>query len=205
MLVKLLMACWNVRGLGQRRKRDDVRAAIDSFLPSILCFQESKLTDLSNFFASSFLPPTLRNYVFKPSVGASGGLITAWDDQVLELLHHSIDDFSITSTFSHRADSLFFSIVNVYGPCVHEQKAAFLDSLAQIFATLSGPVAIMGDFNLTRSPWDKSNDNFNSSEATQFNDFINNLGLIEIPLLDWQFTWSNLQDPLFLLVSIESW
>jgi exonuclease III len=192
MLVKLLLACWNVHGLGQRRKRDDVRAAVDSFLPSILCIQESKLTDISSLLASSFLPSTLRHFIFKPSIGASGGIITAWDNQTLQLMHHSIDEFSITSTFSHRADSLTFSIVNVYGPCVHDQKPAFLDSLAQIFATLSGSVAIMGDFNLTRSPRDKSNGNFNGSEATQFNEFINNLGLIEIPLLDWQFTWSNL-------------
>jgi hypothetical protein len=133
--------------------------------------------------------------VFKPSLGASGGLITAWDDQVLEFLHHSIDDFSITTTFSLRADNLSFSIINVYGPCIHDQKPLFLDSLAQIFATFSGSVAIMGDFNLIRPPRDKSNDNFNVSEAALFNDSINNLGLIEIPLSDRQFTWSNLQDP----------
>jgi hypothetical protein len=50
-----------------------------------------------------------------------------------------------------------------------------------------------------------SNDNFNVSEAAIFNDFINNLELIEIPLLDRQFTWSNLQDPLSSPVSIEFW
>jgi hypothetical protein len=53
----------------------------------------------------------------------------------------------------------------------------------------------LGDFNLTRSPRDKSNGNFNSIEAGFFNNFINTLGLIEIPLLDRQFTWSNQQDP----------
>jgi hypothetical protein len=52
----------------------------------------------------------------------------------------------------------------------------------------------MGDFNLLRAPRDKSNGNFNSSEAALFNDFINNLGLLEIPLLDRQFTWSNQQN-----------
>jgi hypothetical protein len=47
----------------------------------------------------------------------------------------------------------------------------------------------MEDFNLVQTPRDKSNGNFNSSEAALFNDFINNLGLLEIPLLDRQFTW----------------
>jgi hypothetical protein len=64
----------------------------------------------------------------------------------------------------------------------------FLESLQQVFATLSTPVAFMGDFNLIRTPRDKSNDNFNAVEAASFNSFINDLGLLEIPLLDRQFT-----------------
>jgi hypothetical protein len=137
----------------------------------------------------------LRSFVFKPFEGASGGIITAWDDQILELIHHSIDAFSVTTTFSLRSEDLSFSVINVYGPCIHDQKTAFLASLELIFASLSGSVSIIGNFNLIRSPRDKSNGNFNSSEASLFNDFINNLGLIEIPLLDRQFTWSNQQDP----------
>jgi exonuclease III len=184
MLNKIALDCWNVRGLGMRQKRDDVRAAIDLATPSILLLQETKLNDISSFLASSFLPPKLRSFVFKPSSGASGGIATAWDDSLLQLIHHSIDDFSVTTTFSYRPDDLSFTIINVYGPCLHDQKQNFLDSLTQIFAAVSGPAAIMGDFNLIRTPRDKSNGNFNSSEANLFNGFINNLGLIEIPLLD---------------------
>jgi hypothetical protein len=103
--------------------------------------------------------------------------------------------FSITTTFSLRSENLVFTVINVYGPCVHVLKPSFLSSIEQIFASLLGPVAIVGDFNLVRSPRDKSNGNINSSEAASFNGFINNLGLLEIPLLDRQFTWSNQQNP----------
>jgi exonuclease III len=195
MLIKLRFASWNVRGLGRRGKRDDVRAAIDSFLPSILCLQESKLSSLSPFFASSFLPPSLRSFVFKPSVGASGGIITAWDSSVLDLVHHSVDEFSLTTTFSFWSDNLHFMVVNVYGPCTHGLKPAFLDSLRSSVSRLTGSLAILGDFNLIRSPRERSNDNFNLAEASIFIDFVNQLGLLEIPLLDWQFTWSNQQTP----------
>jgi exonuclease III len=140
MLIKLLFACWNVRSLGQRRKRDDVRAAIDSFLPSVLCLQETKLSDVSPFFASSFLPPSLWSFVSKNSEGASRGILTAWDDNLLEMLNHSIDPVSITTIFHLRSDSLHFTITNVYGPCAHDRKADFLSSLEQIFTSLSGPV-----------------------------------------------------------------
>ncbi|XP_071680542.1 uncharacterized protein [Lolium perenne] len=178
-----------------RQKRDDVRAAIELATPSILLLQETKLADISSFLASAFLPATLRSFVFKPSTGASGGILTAWDDRHLRLVQHSVDDFSITTTFSWRADDLSFTIINVYGPCQHDLKQDFLDSLNQKIALISGPVGILGDFNLIRTPRDKSSGNFNAAEASLFNWFIDNLGLIEILLLDRQFTWSNQQNP----------
>ena len=181
MLVKLLIDSWNVRGLGGRVKRDDVKAATVTRLPSILCLQESKLTDITTFFATSFLPPS-------PSAGASGGVITAWDDRLLQLTNHVIDEFSITTTFAMRLDHLSFSVINVYGPCAHDLKAEFLTSLTSAISTTQGPLAVIGDFNLIRAPKDKSNNNL-------FNDFINGSGLIEVPLLDRQFTWSNNQNP----------
>jgi exonuclease III len=195
MLIKLLFASWNVRGLGQRRKRDDVKAAIESLAPSIICLQESKLSDISSFFASSFLPPSLRSFVFKPSVGASGGIVTAWDASLVDLISHSVDDYSVTTTFSFRSDNLTFTIINVYGPCTHALKSEFLASILQLYSALTSPVAILGDFNLIRHPREKSNDNFNPSEASLFNDFISSLGLLEISLLDHQFTLSNQQNP----------
>jgi hypothetical protein len=152
---------------------------------------ELKLADISTFLASSFLPPSLRSFVFKPSEGASGGIITAWNANALDLLSHSIDDYSITTTFAFRSDNLKFSIINVYGPCTHSFKPVFLSFVEHVYSTLSLPTAILGGI---RHPKDKSNDNFNASEARFFNDFINNLGLLEIPLLDRQFTWSNQQD-----------
>ena len=58
------------------------------------------------------------------------------------------------------------------------------------FSSMSGPIAIIGDFNLTLI-MERRNSNFNHSEASLFNDCINTLCLIELPLLDRRFTWSN--------------
>ena len=74
MIIKLHLADWTVRGLGQQLKRDDVGGVVDHFAPTILCLQETKLQGVSSYLASSFLPPNLRTFVFKPSNGASGGI-----------------------------------------------------------------------------------------------------------------------------------
>jgi hypothetical protein len=82
--------------------------------------------DISPFFASSFLPPSLRSFVFKHSDGASGGIITAWDDNIVHLVFRSIDEFSVTTTFAFCSNNLIFSLINVYGPCTHAFKSFFL-------------------------------------------------------------------------------
>lgn len=52
----------------------------------------------------------------------------------------------------------------------------------------------VGDYNLTRFPDDKNTSGFNRTLANKFNDFIHNLALIELPLLDRLYTWSNKRD-----------
>jgi hypothetical protein len=50
---------------------------------------------------------------------------------------------------------------------------------------------ISGDFNIIRYAHEKNNSNFWMAEAEAFNDCINDLCLLEAPLLDRSFTWSN--------------
>jgi endonuclease/exonuclease/phosphatase family metal-dependent hydrolase len=44
---------------------------------------------------------------------------------------------------------------------------------------------------MIRYPHEKNNPNFHQFEAQSFNDCVNDMCLIELPLLDRQFTWSN--------------
>uniref|UniRef100_A0A8I7B3Q6 DNA-(apurinic or apyrimidinic site) endonuclease n=1 Tax=Hordeum vulgare subsp. vulgare TaxID=112509 RepID=A0A8I7B3Q6_HORVV len=81
---QIKIASWNVRGLGRENKCTDVKQCLQSATTSILCLQETKLELISVFKASSFLPPGFRSFHFLPSNGASGGLLTAWDDTYLQ-------------------------------------------------------------------------------------------------------------------------
>jgi hypothetical protein len=44
---------------------------------------------------------------------------------------------------------------------------------------------------MIRYPHEKNNSNFHPDEAAAFNDFIDEASLLELPLLDREFTWSN--------------
>jgi endonuclease/exonuclease/phosphatase family metal-dependent hydrolase len=52
----------------------------------------------------------------------------------------------------------------------------------------------VGDFNLIRSPENRNRSGGNTNEMLLFNDIINHLDLIEVPLKDRAFTWSNMQN-----------
>ena len=53
----------------------------------------------------------------------------------------------------------------------------------------------VGDYNLTCSPTDKNTVGFNWTLANKFNDLIDDLALIELPLLDCLYTWSSKREP----------
>lgn len=55
---------WNVRGLNDRAKRDNVRKVVDQCRPSIVCLQETKLSFISEWDVLSFLGPDLHPLFF---------------------------------------------------------------------------------------------------------------------------------------------
>lgn len=54
---------------------------------------------------------------------------------------------------------------------------------------------IIGDFNLIRRPEDRNKEGTYLNEMFSFNEAIDKLGVIELPLHDRQFTWTNKQFP----------
>jgi exonuclease III len=193
MLSLLEFVSWNARGLGRQDKCTDVKAALSFPAPNFICLQESKLQVIDSFKASSFLPNQVRSFVFIPSLGASGGVITAWNDLDFSCDSTIAKTYSLTTKFSSRTSDLQFTLTNVYGPRESALKQDFIDEILSLLPLVSGPWAVLGDFNMTLSPLDRSNDNFDAAEAARFAALVDSLKMMEIPLLDRLYTWSNMQ------------
>jgi len=185
---------WNVRGLGQKCRCDDVLAELITSRPSVAALQETKLSSSSPMKRDTFLPARLKNCVSHDAIGFAGGILTAWDAALCALVSVSDCSFSLMATFSLLADGTTFSFNNVYAPSLHEDKPAFLYELASIAQSITGSWMVLGDFNLTRDPADKNTGSFNLPDANRFNDLISSISLIEIPLVDRAYTWSNCRD-----------
>jgi exonuclease III len=159
--------------------------------PTILCLQESKLASLDVFKQKSFLPPSLSGVAEKNADGSRGGLVTAWDPNIVSLSASFLRQFSLTTIFSSTTTDLSFTVTNVYAPSDHSLTDAFAQDMIDLFPLISGPWLVLGDFNLIRYPHEKNTPNFNSSLADKFNTLIHRLFLQELPLLDRRFTWTN--------------
>jgi len=65
---------------------------------------------------------------------------------------------------------------------------SFLTELSSSMPTDDVAWLVIGNFNLTRSPADKNNSNFDWNLARKFNTTIEDIALIELYLLDWLYT-----------------
>ncbi|XP_066323872.1 uncharacterized protein [Miscanthus floridulus] len=182
---------WNVRGLGQDDKCDDVLMELITASATIVGLQETKLSSLTPSKARSFLPARLSSYISKDEVGAAGGIVLAWDPSIFYLCSSSHSPFSISTVLSFKVDGNSFTCTYVYAPTVHTDKPAFLANLALLPPAGDHPWAVFDDFNLTYFPDEKNTDAFHADEATSFNASIHALALLEIPLLERLFTWSS--------------
>lgn len=101
-----------------------------------------------------------------------------------------IGAYTLTIPFSSTTSNYALHLTNVYAPSNNGETDAFLDELRNI-CPQPCPWIMVGDFNLTRSPANKNTAGLNWALASKFNSIIDKLALMELPLLDRLYTWSN--------------
>lgn len=96
----LALMSWNVRGLGHSSHCDDVLAELIAQRPTLVALQETKIQDLTISKARQFLPSRLLCFETRASNGASGGILTAWDQTVCTMISSEERTYSLTTCFS---------------------------------------------------------------------------------------------------------
>ncbi|CAO2150405.1 unnamed protein product [Urochloa humidicola] len=199
---RILISSWNVRGLGDKDKCNDVKSNLSNRNLDVVCLQETKISSPTMFKMATFLPPGISSFSSLDAAGAFGGVITAWNPRSVSLSHAVPLRFSLTCFFSTANDAQALAVTNVYAPCNAAARPAFFDELRSVALMCDGPWLLLGDFNVARHALDKNNDNFDHASAALFNDTIDALWLQELPLLDRRFTWSNMR-PIPMLVRLD--
>lgn len=172
---------WNVRGLNGPSKHSVIRAVVSKLCNSVMCLQESKVRHVSGSFLQSFAGSFIDKCVWVESIGASGGLISCWSSRVFTCHEVIVRIFSITILVTHVASPTW------------EGKEEFFSELAQLKEGYAGKWIVCGGFNSTRGQDERQGRTWSLKATRLFNDFINRMALIDLPMINQSFTWSNMQ------------
>lgn len=71
---------WNIRGINDPMKWTALANKIEESQCSIVCLQETKKESFDSSYIKNFCPRRIAKFAFLPSVGASGGLLIAWNE-----------------------------------------------------------------------------------------------------------------------------
>jgi exonuclease III len=115
-LVPMKIISYNVRGLVVNKK------------PVVLCLQESKLIVVDDLLIKNIWGSSPSGFSFQSSIGASSGLLTVWDNNVVEVW--STMSFPHVLAIKGRVIETCqeFVIANVYAPCETASKQVKLYS-----------------------------------------------------------------------------
>ena len=141
----------------------------------------------------SMLGSVFSHWVILPAVGASGGILLAWRQDLGPATASRVDEHSISVQFSPAGLQPWW-LTCVYGPQGDERKILFLQELRNVRSACQGPWSVLGDFNLITNAEDKNNGILNRAMMGRFRRLINELELKELPLQGRKFTWSNQQE-----------
>ena len=106
---------WNVRGINSQEKWDAIRDKISESACHIICLQETKREVFDSFYIKRFCPRNIDNFAYSPSIGASGGLLTAWNSSMFDGSVVHVNSYDITVKMFSRLDNKTFHVGNIYG------------------------------------------------------------------------------------------
>ncbi|GAU35629.1 hypothetical protein TSUD_30470, partial [Trifolium subterraneum] len=131
-------------------------------------------------------------FSYRPSVGASAGLLTLWDTSEVEVWSTVSCEHVMWchGWFTKNGDDFF--VANVYAPCEDGAKQGLWVSLAARIQSLERQrICVCGDFNAVKHIDERrsSRGGARSLDHIHFSRFIEDNNLIDLPLSGRKYTW----------------
>ncbi|GKC59183.1 RNA-directed DNA polymerase, eukaryota, reverse transcriptase zinc-binding domain protein [Tanacetum coccineum] len=84
-----------------------------------------------------------------------------------------------------------FFMINIYGPQEKEENFLVWNRLLEFIRNHEGQFVLFGDMNEVRDESERYGTMFSQVEDQMFNSFIDDVGLLDLPLEGRSFTWMN--------------
>lgn len=181
---------WNIRGLGRERNRKNLATLIRKNQLRIVCIQETKQEFINEQQKKEIWDDTDIRVVMQTSTGLSGGIMTFWNNELIELQASVSQSGGLGCKFKERKKWEVFIVINIYAP---QDKGAKIELLENLSICLSKeqdtPIIIVGDFNMVKAKEEMLNCEVDSKEIEVFNDWLNSNNLVDLPIVNANYSW----------------
>ncbi|KAL7181638.1 hypothetical protein ACSBR1_040519 [Camellia fascicularis] len=184
------MLSWNIRGTGRQEKRGKIRNILKERNVDVAFFQETKKSVVADKDVRAMWARNKMEYTAVDSEGLAGGLLCIWDPEVFQL-----KDCCCTRRFILLSGTLFNSfdcvLLNIYAPNEVGNRAKLWDCLLKLKGEFPNPWCLCGDFNEIKSVGERKGCFRRDKGMREFNEFIEQCEVNDIPLLGRKYTWCN--------------
>jgi hypothetical protein len=154
--------------------------------------QETKLSVCDDLICNSLWGDSNHAFSYRPSVGASGGLLIVWDSKEVEVWSSGSQDHVLYIHGRFIRNNEEFYLFNIYAPCEPRAKQDLWVSLSARLQLLDGgKVCVCGDFIVVQNMEERWSQRGLSvtNDFQHFSNFIDENGVIDLPLCGQRYTW----------------
>ncbi|GJS85892.1 RNA-directed DNA polymerase, eukaryota [Tanacetum coccineum] len=166
---------------------DDMEKIINGFRG----IQETKMTRMDLFSVKAIWGNSRFDFACSLARGLSGGILCVWNPDLFVKTSMVSHDHFVVVEGIWKHGNVRMQFIMVYSPQDANVKALLWYRLHSLLIRFNGCSIIMGDFNVVRVREERFGSEFNSSMAEDFNDFITENELVDLPLGGYKFTWVN--------------
>jgi exonuclease III len=191
----MIVTTFNVRGLGGRVKKNKIRELVRQNNVDFLPIQETKLEIISPTLCYSLWGDQDCEWVFRPSEGNSGGILSIWRKSISSTLTTFQGEGYVGVCLEWGVAKTKCVVVNVYSKCDLESKKRLWECILEERRSRGeGAWCVVGDFNAVCRRDERRGVNAEASssqllEMAGFNNFINEVDLEDLNVLGRRFTW----------------
>ncbi|XP_019260140.1 PREDICTED: uncharacterized protein LOC109238161 [Nicotiana attenuata] len=155
----------------------------------IVCLQETKIEEWPPHWIRQVWGNRWVDWAVLNSIGRSGGIIVLWDKR--KWLNRGVHQghYTISCMFESAIENFRWCFIGVYGPYNNSEREILWHELAAIRGIWEDQWVIGGDFNVCRYESERYNCIRRSRAMKSFTDIIQDLGIIDLPLLGAHYTW----------------
>lgn len=191
----MIVLSFNIRGLGGRNKINKIKELVRNHKVDFLAIQETKMEDFTSSFCYNLWGSDDCQWVFRPSEGNSGGLLSIWRKSLANFHYSFVGESFVGVSLEWGERKHRCVLINVYAMCEVVAKKRLWERLVLARRNLGGGAwCILGDFNSVAGRVERRGVNVEAS-ASQIRDmgfflrFVREVDLEDQVVVGRRFTW----------------